>query len=63
MPKPYNLPPLGDLACFEVAARHLSFKRASAELNVTPAAVSHRIKTLEQELGQHLFVRHYRGWN
>ncbi|MEH0075214.1 LysR family transcriptional regulator [Pannonibacter sp. Pt2] len=61
MPKPYNLPPLGDLACFEVAARHLSFKRASAELNVTPAAVSHRIKTLEQELGQHLFVRHYRG--
>ncbi len=61
MPKPYNLPPLGDLACFEVAARHLSFKRASAELNVTPAAVSHRIKTLEQELGQNLFVRHYRG--
>ena len=61
MPKPYDLPPLGDLACFEVAARHLSFKRASGELNVTPAAVSHRIKALEAELGQPLFLRHYRG--
>ena len=61
MPKPYNLPPLGDLACFEVAARHLSFKRAASELNVTPAAVSHRIKALELELGQPLFLRHYRG--
>ena len=61
MPKPYDLPPLGDLACFEVAARHLSFKCAAAELNVTPAAVSHRIKALEEELGQPLFLRQYRG--
>lgn len=61
MPKPYNLPPLGDLACFEVAARHLSFKRASGELNVTSAAVSHRIKALEEHLGQPLFIRRYRG--
>lgn len=61
MSKPYNLPPLGDLACFEVAARHLSFKRASTELNVTPAAVSHRIKALEHELGQPLFLRNHRG--
>ncbi|MFC0202287.1 LysR substrate-binding domain-containing protein [Paracoccus rhizosphaerae] len=61
MPKPYDLPPLGDLACFEVAARHLSFKCAAGELNVTPAAVSHRIKALEEELGQPLFLRQYRG--
>ena len=40
MSKPYDLPSLGDLACFEAAARNLSFKLASTELNVTPAAVS-----------------------
>ena len=61
MAKLRDLPPLGDLGCFEVAARHLSFKLASSELNVTPAAVSHRIKALEHELGQPLFLRHYRG--
>ncbi|WP_319530341.1 LysR family transcriptional regulator, partial [uncultured Cohaesibacter sp.] len=46
MPRSYDLPSLGDLACFEAAARHLSFKDAASELNVTPAAVSHRIKAL-----------------
>ncbi|WP_417742582.1 LysR family transcriptional regulator [Salipiger sp.] len=61
MSKPYDLPSLGDLACFEAAARNLSFKLASSELNVTPAAVSHRIKALEHELGQALFTRQYRG--
>ncbi len=61
MPKPYNLPSLTDLACFEVAARHRSFKRAATELNVTPAAVSHRIKALEHELAQPLFNRRFRG--
>jgi LysR family glycine cleavage system transcriptional activator len=61
MPKPYNLPPLNDLSCFEAAARHRSFKLASNELNVSPAAVSHRIKTLEHELGQPLFTRRFRG--
>lgn len=61
MQKPYDLPSLGDLACFESAARNLSFKQASAEMNVTPAAVSHRIKALEQDLGQALFTRQYRG--
>jgi LysR family glycine cleavage system transcriptional activator len=61
MTKPYDLPSLGDLACFEAAARHLSFKLASSQLNVTPAAVSHRIKALELELGQPLFLRTHRG--
>lgn len=61
MRNPYDLPSLGDLMCFEAAARHASFKLASSELNVTPAAVSHRIKALEHDLGQPLFTRHYRG--
>ena len=61
MAKLYDLPSLGDLACFEAAARNLSFKLAAAELNVTPAAVSHRIKALEHDLGQALFTRRNRG--
>jgi LysR family glycine cleavage system transcriptional activator len=45
------------LRTFEVAARHLSFKKAAAELNVTPAAVSQQIKALEAHMGVHLFQR------
>ncbi len=55
--KHYNLPPLNALAAFEAAARHGGFKRAAAELNVTPGAVSHQIKALEQEIGCALFLR------
>lgn len=57
----YNLPPLTTLAAFETSARHTSFKKAAAELGVTPGAVSHQIKSLEEELGLLLFDRHYRG--
>lgn len=59
--KHYNLPPLTTLASFEAAARHLSFKDAAGELNVTPGAVSHQIKALEREIGISLFVRRHRG--
>ncbi|WP_120500602.1 LysR substrate-binding domain-containing protein [Roseovarius sp. EL26] len=59
--KHYGLPSLSALASFEAAARHVGFKAAAAELNVTPAAVSHQIKALEQELGKSLFHRHQRG--
>lgn len=52
-----RLPPLHALRAFEAAARHLSFKAAAAELHVTPAAVSHQIKALEDELGVKLFRR------
>jgi LysR family glycine cleavage system transcriptional activator len=38
-----RLPPLNALRAFEAAARHLSFTRAAAELNVTQAAVSHQV--------------------
>ena len=53
----YNLPPFTALAVFEAAARHLSFKRAAAELGVTPGAVSKQIRVIEEELGAPLFVR------
>jgi len=51
------VPPLNPLRAFEVAARHLSFTRAADELFVTPSAVSHQIKTLEENLGIALFMR------
>ncbi|MGQ0677880.1 MAG: transcriptional regulator GcvA [Rhodospirillales bacterium] len=51
------LPPLNALRAFEASARHLSFTRAAAELNVTQAAVSHQIKALEARLGIPLFKR------
>lgn len=51
------LPPLIELRAFEAAARHLSFKLAAAELGVTPTAISHQIKLLEQHCGQSLFRR------
>ena len=52
-----RLPPLNSLHAFEAAARHLSFTRAAAELNVTQGAVSHRIRALEDRLGRRLFRR------
>lgn len=57
----YELPPLTTLTTFEAAARQLSFKNAAVELNVTPGAVSHQVKLLEQELGIALFNRRHRG--
>ncbi|TXH33382.1 MAG: LysR family transcriptional regulator [Rhodospirillaceae bacterium] len=53
----YDLPSLTALAIFEAAARHMSFKLAAAELNVTPGAVSKQIKAIEDELGMPLFTR------
>lgn len=49
------------LIAFETAARHASFKKAAVELNVTPAAISHQVKSLEQELRITLFHRYHRG--
>jgi len=56
-----RLPPLNALKAFEATARHLSVKKAAAELSVTPAAVSHQIKALEDYLGIQLFHRHNRA--
>lgn len=55
-----RLPPLNALRAFEAAARHLSFTRAASELNVTPAAISHQVKGLEDWFGAKLFQRRNR---
>ncbi len=52
-----SLPPLNGLRAFEAAARSLSFKKAADELGVTPAAISHQVKSLEDYLGVALFRR------
>ena len=52
---------LNTLRAFEAAARHLNFTRAADELCVTQAAVSHQVKTLEDQLGRVLFRRTARG--
>jgi len=55
-----RLPSLSALRAFEAAARHGSFKRAASELAVTPTAVSHQIRALEQQVGFALFERRTR---
>jgi LysR family transcriptional regulator, glycine cleavage system transcriptional activator len=52
-----RLPPLGTLRAFEAAARHLSFKEAAKELGLTPTAISHQIRLLEEYCGETLFRR------
>ncbi|WP_170327515.1 LysR substrate-binding domain-containing protein [Ruegeria arenilitoris] len=49
--------PLGAVRTFAMAARFQNFKRAAAELGVTPTAVSSQVKTLEGYLGCLLFDR------
>ncbi|MEM9318009.1 MAG: transcriptional regulator GcvA [Pseudomonadota bacterium] len=52
-----RLPPLTSLRAFDAAARQMSFSKAAEELNVTPAALSYQIKSLEDHLGAPLFRR------
>ena len=52
-----NLPSLAALYAFEATARHLSFSKASIELNLTQGAISQRVRSLEEFLGRPLFVR------
>jgi DNA-binding transcriptional LysR family regulator len=49
--------PLTALRAFESASRLLSFKAAAEELSVTPTAISHQIRSLEDWLGVALFER------
>ena len=51
------LPGTRALRTLEAAARHLNFTRAADELGLTPAAVSHQIKEIEDQLGIMLFTR------
>jgi LysR family glycine cleavage system transcriptional activator len=52
-----QLPPLNALRAFEATARLSTLAAAAAELNVTPSAISHQIRTLEETLGVRLFRR------
>ena len=58
MPRPL---PLSALRAFEAAARTGSFRTAADDLNLTPSAVSHAIRGLEQALGATLFLREGRS--
>lgn len=52
-----QFPGLRSLRAFNAAARHLSFTKAADEMGVTPAAISHQIKELEDQIGVALFTR------
>jgi DNA-binding transcriptional LysR family regulator len=52
-----RLPPVHALSAFEAAARHASFVLAAEELCITPSALSHRIRLLEEFVGERLFLR------
>ncbi|MBR0934078.1 LysR substrate-binding domain-containing protein [Bradyrhizobium jicamae] len=51
------IPPLTALLAFERAATLLSFRRAARDLALSPSAISHQIRGLEEQFGTKLFVR------
>lgn len=53
--------PIRGLRSFCIAAKCLSFKHAASQLYLTPSAVSHQIKQLEEQLGIVLFIRQTRS--
>lgn len=57
--KTMRMPSLSALRAFDAAARLGSFKSAAEELEVTPAAISHQIRSLEDQLGFSLFLGKY----
>jgi LysR family transcriptional regulator, glycine cleavage system transcriptional activator len=52
-----SFPPFAAVRAFEAAARHLSFKQAADELCLSPSAISHQIRALEEYLDTALFER------
>ena len=48
---------LDGVEAFLSVARHRSFRRAAAELGVTPSAISQAVRALEARIGAALFVR------
>jgi LysR family glycine cleavage system transcriptional activator len=56
-----KVPPLRLLRAFCITARHLSFKVAADRLALTPSAISHQVRELEDLLGVTLFQRRTRA--
>jgi len=56
-----KLPPFAAVRAFEAAARHKSFKLAADELCLSPSAISHQIRSLEEYLDTALFERNGTG--
>src|SRR4051794_4389205 len=52
-----SIPPLNALLAFERAASQLSFRHAARDLALSPSAISHQIRGLEQQFGVKLFIR------
>jgi len=52
-----TIPPLPALLAFERAASQLSFRRAARDLSLSPSAISHQIRGLEEQFGIKLFIR------
>ena len=61
MSKYLQLPALNALRTFTVAAQRLNFRQAAEDLLVSPSAISHQIKWLEEYLGCKLFLRKSRN--
>jgi len=59
----FRMNSLNALRIFEVVMRHQSLKGAAEELCITPQAVSHQIRGLEETLGKSLFERSARGFH
>ena len=55
-----DFPTIAGLRALEASARHLSFLNAARELNVTPGAISRQIQSLEEYLGEALFIRQHK---
>ena len=51
------IPPLPALLAFQRAAAQLSFRRAARDLALSPSAISHQIRGLEERFGVRLFAR------
>jgi LysR family transcriptional regulator, glycine cleavage system transcriptional activator len=52
-----DLPDLESLRCFVLAATHANFRTAARKAALSPAAFGARIRRLEEQFGQRLFVR------
>ncbi|WEK44759.1 MAG: LysR family transcriptional regulator [Candidatus Sphingomonas colombiensis] len=55
------MPPLILLQTLEAVTRLGSLKRAAEEMHLTPSAISHRIRLVEEQFGQRLFERDGQG--